>query len=127
MCPGLRATVEFDAEVEVDGLTLGFISRLVRRFDDCSLETPFDLISKYFFIVGVSGAVKLRISHQYRAAEGTPGNDRPVHSARQQYFIAFKYFPTELPHICISITSRTANNSFDIASSRVLFQIWRIA
>jgi hypothetical protein len=66
--------VEVDAEVEVDGLTLGFMSRLARRLDDCGLETPFDLISKYFFIVGVSGAVKLRISCQYRAMEGKPGN-----------------------------------------------------
>ena len=65
VCPGLRANVEDDAEVELDGLTLGFMLRLARRLDvDCGLEMPFDLISKYFFIVGVSGAVKLGISRQ---------------------------------------------------------------
>ena len=54
MCPGLRATVEDDSELEVelDGLTLGFMSRLAQRFDvDCGLETPFDWISEYFFMV----------------------------------------------------------------------------
>ena len=59
MCPGLRATEEDDSEVELDGLTLGFMLRLARRLDvDCGLETPFDLISEYLFMVG---AVKLRI------------------------------------------------------------------
>ena len=76
MCPGLRATVEVDAEVEEDGLILGFMLRLARRLDVvCGLETPFDLISKYFFIVGVSGAVKLRITCQRRAMEGIQGID----------------------------------------------------
>ena len=71
MCPRLRTTVE----VEVDGLTLGFMLRLARRLDiDCCLEMPFDLISRYFFIVGVSGAVKLRIPCQHREMEGTQGN-----------------------------------------------------
>lgn len=73
MCPRLRATVE--VKVEVDGLTLGFMLRLARRLEvDCGLEMPFDLISRYFFIVGVSGAVKLRISCQHRAVEGTQVN-----------------------------------------------------
>lgn len=72
MCPRLRATLA--AEVEFDGLTLGFMLRLARRLDvACGLETPFDLISRYFFIVGVSGAVKLRISCQHRAMEGKQG------------------------------------------------------
>ena len=75
MCPRFRVTVEVDTEVELDGLTLGFMMRLARRLDvDCWLETPFDLISRYFFIVGVRGAVKLRISRQRRAREGTQGN-----------------------------------------------------
>ena len=74
-CAGLRARVEDDAEVELDGLTLGFMLRLARRFDvDCGLETPFDLISRYFFIVGVSGAVKLRISCIKKATVRTQGN-----------------------------------------------------
>ena len=76
MCPGLRAIVEVDAEVEANGLRLGFMLRLGRRLDvDCGLETPFDLISRYFFIVGVSGAVKLRISCQRRAMERIQGID----------------------------------------------------
>ena len=74
MCPRLRATAEVDAEAEVEGLRLGFMLRLARRLDvDFCLETLFDLISRYFFIVGVSGAVKLKISCQYRAIEGTQG------------------------------------------------------
>ena len=80
MCPGLRATLEVDPEVEeVEGFRLGFMLKSTRRLDvDCCLETPFDLISRYFFIVGVSGAVKLRISCQHRAMEGTQG-DRPTY------------------------------------------------
>ena len=83
VCSGLSATVEVDAEVEVDGLTLGFMLRLARTFDiDCWLETLFDLISRYFLIVGVSGVVKLEISCQHRPVKGTltdlstlPGNN----------------------------------------------------
>ena len=71
VCPRLRVTVG----VEFDGLTLGFMLRLARRFDvDCGLEMPFDLISRYFFIVGVSGAVKLRTLCQHKAMEGTQGH-----------------------------------------------------
>lgn len=73
VCPGLRGTVEIDAEVEVDSLTLDFM-RLTRRLGvDCELETMFDLISRYFFIVGVSGAVKLEISCQHRSMKETQG------------------------------------------------------
>lgn len=83
MCPTLRAVVEVDAEAEVDGLILGFMLRLARSFEvDCWVETSFALISRYFFIVGVSGAVKLEISCQYRPMEGIERLDRPVHSAR---------------------------------------------
>jgi hypothetical protein len=72
--PRLRATVEVDAEFEVDGLILGFMLRLARRFEvDCCLETPFVLISRYFFIVGVSGAVKLETSCQHRSMKGMRG------------------------------------------------------
>jgi len=75
VCPGLRVTVEVDAEVEVDGLILGFMLMLARRFDaDCWPETPFVLISRYFFIVGVSGAVKLKTGYQRKPIKGTEGN-----------------------------------------------------
>jgi hypothetical protein len=83
VCPGLRARVEVDAEVEVDGLKLGFMLRLARRLDvDCWLEKPFDLISRYFFIVGVSGAVKLETLSTWNN-ERNRNIDQPVHSVGQ--------------------------------------------
>ncbi len=93
-------------EVEAAKCDFGFMPES-GRFDS--------LISRYFLVVGVRGAIKLNKSHD--SSSSLKYTDIPFHSVRQKKCICLVYVATDFADVGGGVFRSYADNQFNVSSA----------